>query len=72
LAKTLQLLFLNQESKTVTISIDNPIEPVDTLALNTAMDAIVLNNVFVSAGGDFVGKKGARVVERNVTDIVIA
>jgi hypothetical protein len=71
LAKTLQLQFLNQESKIVTISIDNPIEPVDTLALNTTMDTILSSNVFTSAGGDFVSKKGARVVERNVTEIAL-
>jgi aromatic ring-opening dioxygenase catalytic subunit (LigB family) len=72
LAKTLQLQFLNEESKIVTISIDNPIEPVDTVALDAAMDTIISSNVFISAGGDFVSKKGARVVERNVTDIVMA
>jgi hypothetical protein len=72
LAKTLQLQFLNQENKTVTISVDNPIEPVDTVALNAAMDTIVSSNVFVSAGGDLVSKKGARIVERNVSDVVLA
>jgi hypothetical protein len=72
LAKTLQLQFLNQENKTVTISIDNPIEPVDTVALNTAMDSILSANVFTSAGGDLVSKKGARVVERNVADVTMA
>jgi hypothetical protein len=72
LAKTLQLQFLNQENKTVTISIDNPIEPVDTIALNAAMDSILTANVFTSAGGDLMSKKGARVVERNVADVAIA
>jgi hypothetical protein len=72
LAKTLQLQFLNQENKTVTISIDNPVEPVDTIALNAAMDSILTANVFTSAGGDFVSKKGARIVERNVADVVMA
>jgi hypothetical protein len=72
LAKTLQLQFLNQENKTVTISIDNPIEPVDTVALNAAMDTILTNNVFISAGGDLASKKGARIVERNVADVLMA
>jgi hypothetical protein len=72
LAKTLQLQFLNQENKTVTISIDNPIEPVDTVALNAAMDSILTANVFTSAGGDLISKKGARVVERNVADVTMA
>jgi hypothetical protein len=70
LAKTLQLQFLNQENKTVTIAIDNPIEPVDQLALNAAMDSILMANVFVTAGGDLISKKGARIVERNVAEIM--
>jgi hypothetical protein len=48
------------------------IEPVDTVALDAAMDTIITSNVFISSGGDYVSKKGARVVERNVTDIVMA
>ncbi|MFZ3591604.1 DUF2922 domain-containing protein [Bacillus sp. DJP31] len=72
MAKTLQLQFLNEESKTVSISIDNPIEPVDSLALDAAMDAILTTNIFTSSGGDLVSKKGARVVERNVEEILMA
>ncbi|MBM7661749.1 hypothetical protein JOC85_002552 [Bacillus mesophilus] len=70
MAKTLQLQFLNQENKTVTIAIDNPIEPVDPVALDAAMTSILSANVFVSAGGDLVSKKGARIVERNVTEVM--
>jgi hypothetical protein len=70
LAKTLQLQFFNQENKTVTIAIENPIEPVDPLALDSAMNQILMANVFVTAGGDLVSKKGARIVERNVLEIM--
>ncbi|KAA0548451.1 DUF2922 domain-containing protein [Bacillus sp. BGMRC 2118] len=71
MAKTLQLQFLNEEEKTVTISIDNPIEPVSPAAIDAAMDTIVSANVFVSAGGDLIAKKGARIVERNVDEITL-
>ncbi|WP_246942812.1 DUF2922 domain-containing protein [Bacillus pinisoli] len=71
MAKTLQLQFLNQESKVVSIGIDNPIEPVDTVALNAAMDAVITANVFTTSGGDLVSKHGARIVERNVADIIL-
>ncbi|WP_456277525.1 DUF2922 domain-containing protein [Bacillus sp. AK128] len=70
MAKTLQLQFLNQENKTVTIGIDNPIEPVDPVALNATMDTILSANVFVTAGGELVSKKGARIVERNVAEVM--
>ncbi|MBM6619119.1 DUF2922 family protein [Bacillus suaedaesalsae] len=71
MAKTLQLQFLNEEQKTVTISIDNPIEPVSPAAVDAAMDTILTANVFISSGGDLVSKKGARVVERNVADVAL-
>lgn len=69
MAKTLQLQFLNEEQKTVTISIDNPIEPVSPATVDAAMDTILSANVFISAGGDLVSKKGARLVERNVAEV---
>lgn len=67
--KTIELKFENEEGKTVTISLDAPVEPVDPVAVNAAMDAVIAQNAFFSSGGDLVGKKSARVVERNVTEI---
>ncbi|MFC7061391.1 DUF2922 domain-containing protein [Halobacillus seohaensis] len=67
--KKLELKFLNEEDKVVTISIDQPIEPADETEINAAMDAIIAENCFYSSGGDLVAKKEARIVERNVTSI---
>ncbi|MGP4082220.1 DUF2922 domain-containing protein [Pseudalkalibacillus sp. R45] len=72
MAKQIELLFENQEGKTVRLSLDEPVEPVDTIALEAAMDQILAENAFVSSGGDLVAKKGARIVERNVTDIPLS
>ncbi|WP_349410231.1 DUF2922 domain-containing protein [Pseudalkalibacillus sp. SCS-8] len=72
MAKQIELLFENTEGKTVRISLDQPVEPVDTLALNAAMDKIVTDNVLISSGGDLIAKKGARIVERNVTDVPLS
>jgi Protein of unknown function (DUF2922) len=69
MAKTLELLFVNTEGKTVKVNVDSPIDPVDQQALSTAMDEILASNIFMSTGGDFVAKKGARIVDRTVTDI---
>ncbi|MRG86027.1 DUF2922 domain-containing protein [Salinibacillus xinjiangensis] len=69
MAKTLELKFTNQENKTVTYSFDNPVEPADPAVINAAMDEIIAQNAFASSGGDLVGKKSARIVERNVTEI---
>ncbi|ARI77675.1 DUF2922 domain-containing protein [Halobacillus mangrovi] len=67
--KKLELKFLNEEGRTVTISLDEPIEPADPVAINAAMDAILAENCFYSSGGDLVEKKEARIVERNVFDV---
>ncbi len=69
MAQTLELQFLNTEGKTVKLNVDSPIDPVDPAAINAAMDDILAGNIFFTTGGDFVSKKGARIVERNVTDI---
>ena len=71
MAKQLQLQFENYDGKTVTYSLDNPVEPVDPEAVNTAMDEIIEQDVFTSSGGDLVGKRNARLVERTVEDIEI-
>lgn len=69
MAKKIELKFENQDGKTVTYSLDNPVEPVDAVAVKAAMDEILTENAFTSSGGDIVAIKGARVVERNVVDI---
>ncbi|MFS0674946.1 DUF2922 domain-containing protein [Ornithinibacillus sp. 179-J 7C1 HS] len=67
--KTLELKFENEDGKTVTYSLEKPIEPVDPAAVSAAMDEILAQNAFTTSGGDLVAKKSARIVERNVQDI---
>ena len=67
MSKKLELQFINLEGKTATISIDDPIEPVEAATVSAAMDTIISANIFASNGGDLVAKKGVRVVELNVT-----
>ncbi|CDO04955.1 hypothetical protein OPHB3_0826 [Oceanobacillus picturae] len=67
--KKLELKFTNFDGKTVTYSLDQPVEPVDTEAVNAAMDEIIAQNAFTSTGGDIVAKKSARVVDRTVEEI---
>ncbi|KGX84516.1 DUF2922 domain-containing protein [Pontibacillus marinus] len=69
MAKKLELKFYNTDNRTVTISLDQPVEPADPVAINQAMDEIITQNCFGSSGGDLVAKKEARIVERNVFGI---
>ncbi len=67
--KRLELIFENQVGKNVTYSLDSPVEPADPVAVSAAMDTIIEENIFATSGGDVVKKKGARIVDRQVTDI---
>ena len=68
MAKSLELQFATEFGKTAKIAVDNPKEPVDEEVVKLSMSQIVASNVFTSASGRFVSAKGARVVDRNVTD----
>lgn len=70
--KSLELIFLNQQGKNVTLSLADPVEPYNPVAIKQAMDEIVNQNVFTSTGGDLVGVKSARVSERSTTDIALS
>ena len=72
MAKKLEMKFENADGKMVTYTLDNPVEPVDSVAVNGAMDTIIAQNAFTSSGGDLIKKKSARIVERNVLDIELA
>ena len=69
--KKLELKFENEDGKTVTYSLEKPIEPVDPEAVKEAMDEIITQNAFTSSGGDLIAKKSARVVDRTVEEIVL-
>ncbi|GAA4070986.1 DUF2922 domain-containing protein [Amphibacillus indicireducens] len=68
--KTLELKFTNDEGRVVTLSLDDPVEPVNPEAVRQVMEQIIDLNAFTSSGGDLVAKHSARIVERHVDDIV--
>ncbi|MBT2686609.1 DUF2922 domain-containing protein [Bacillus sp. ISL-47] len=68
MAKTLELTFLSDMGKPSKLTIDNPKEPIDPIAVKAAMDQIIAANAFDGNGGDFVQAQGARLLERNVTE----
>ncbi|WP_064093580.1 DUF2922 domain-containing protein [Rossellomorea aquimaris] len=72
MTKTLELQFSTETGKVATVSIDHPKEPIDSAAVKSVMTNIISSNVFQSSKGRFITVKGARLLERNVTDYVIA
>lgn len=71
MAKTLELQFNTRDNKPFSITLTDPVEPVNTAAIAAAMDAIIMQNCFTTSGGDVVAKKGARIIERSENDIII-
>jgi hypothetical protein len=68
LAQTLELQFGTELGKTARISIDNPKDPIDEEVVKLSMAQIIASNIFTSGSGKFISAKGARVVDRSVTD----
>ena len=71
MAKTIELHFNTNLGKVAKLSVENPIEPIDTVKVKEAMDTIVAANVFGGKPGTLVSPKEARLVEHNVTSYEI-
>jgi hypothetical protein len=71
MAKTLELQFATEMGGTARISIDNPKEPIEIATVKDSMNQIIAAGVFFSPTGNLVSVKGARVIEREVTDYEI-
>lgn len=70
--KTLELQFVTANNKTANVSIEDPIEPVDTANVKTVMEQVIASNVFQNSSGyAFADIKGARLVDHNVTEYTI-
>ncbi|WP_066074632.1 DUF2922 domain-containing protein [Neobacillus soli] len=68
MAKTLELQFGTEFGKTARITVDNPKEPIDEEVVKLSMEQIIASGVFTTGSGKLATAKGARVIDRNVTD----
>ncbi len=68
--QTLRLIFHNAEGRSVTISVSDPKEPLDSMEVGDVMDQIVNADIFDSSGGSITGKVRAEVVSREVNTIL--
>ncbi len=67
--KKIELRFRNVDDKIVKFELDNPVDPIDPVVVNEAMDTIIAENVFTSSGGDLLTKESARIVQQLVEEI---
>jgi Protein of unknown function (DUF2922) len=71
MAKTLELGFVTELGKSVRLSVENPKEPIEEAVVKSAMEEMIASGIFTSASGNFASVKGARVIDRNVTEYEI-
>ncbi|PFN80643.1 hypothetical protein COJ85_29975 [Bacillus sp. AFS076308] len=72
MTKTLELQFATEFGKTAKITVDNPKEPVDEGVVKLSMEQIIAANIFTTGSGKLASAKGARIIDRNVTDYELA
>ena len=72
MAKTLELQFVTEFGKIARITVDNPKEPIDEVVIKQSMDSVVAAGIFNTANGNLASAKGARLIDRNVTDYELA
>lgn len=70
MAKQLEMQFVTEIGQT-TITLEAPKEPIDPVAVKAAMEEVVVSEAFYSAKGKLVAAKGARLIDRNVTEYEI-
>ena len=71
MAKTLELEFVTEFGKSARLLVENPKEPIDGSVIKAAMEEMIASGVFTSTNGNFASVKGARVIDRNVTQYEI-
>jgi hypothetical protein len=69
-SKTLQMIFLNANNARVTISVAEPKDDLTSTEVEEAMDEIINQNIINSTGGDLVQVVGARLVTRQVVELI--
>ncbi|HEX5565113.1 MAG TPA: DUF2922 domain-containing protein [Sporosarcina sp.] len=72
MAKTLQLIFITTEGKQTSLTVDEPKDGLTPSEVEAAMQQIISSSVFQVDGYPLETAKGARIVERTVTELVEA
>ncbi|AYO31458.1 DUF2922 family protein [Biomaibacter acetigenes] len=68
--KNLEMIFQNAAGKNARISVADPKDNLTAAEVQTAMDTILAKNIFNTTGGDIVKVVSARIVTRDVAEIL--
>ncbi|SMC00035.1 Protein of unknown function [Thermanaeromonas toyohensis ToBE] len=70
LSKRLELIFQNASGRRITLTVQDPRADLTSGEVQATMEFILSRNIFTSSGGDLVAIAGARVVSREITDLI--
>jgi len=68
--KNLELIFKNAAGKNARISMKDPKDDLTTEEVQALLDNIVAKNVFETTGGDLVEVVGARLIQKEVIQLI--
>jgi hypothetical protein len=65
--KVLELYFVTSDGKTAKVSVEDPIDNLDSQAISAAMNEMLSSGIFITKTGTYTSKKEARIVEKTTT-----
>lgn len=68
MGKTLEMVFTTDKSKSSTVSVEDPKEPVDVDVVKAIMDKLISEGAFATSSGKLASKKTIRIVDRSVQE----
>lgn len=68
--KSLELIFKNQAGKNVRMSMQDPKDDLTADQVQSLMDSILEKNIFETTGGNLVEAVGARLIQKEVIDLI--
>ena len=68
--RSLELIFKNQAGKNARLSIKDPREDLTPQEVEALMNDIIAKKIFETPGGDLVEIVGARLVQKDVLDLI--
>lgn len=70
MTRTLQMVFLNEEGRNVTLSIPEARDGLEAEEVETVMTNILDRNIFLTKGGEISGLNKAQIISRDVEILV--
>ncbi|QGG51144.1 DUF2922 domain-containing protein [Lysinibacillus pakistanensis] len=72
MTQVLELQFETAIGKTTVLTIDAPKPTITTAEIQQVMQTIIAKNIFEGQAGTLVAIKGARIIDRQVTELELA